>query len=117
MPIPPRRAWAKVGGIRTIVYSNSLVIVMVDRLVRVWFAQSVNGWTSSTRADRRTATRRVVAELPRVLRLLGGDLPELAIGVPRRRLFAVLVIYLRQRGSPESKPVGASTRDATGAES
>ena len=30
--------------------------------------------------------------------------------------FAVLAIYLRQRGSPESKPVGASTSDATGAE-
>lgn len=30
--------------------------------------------------------------------------------------FAVLVVYLRQRGSPESKPVGASIEDATGQE-
>ncbi len=30
--------------------------------------------------------------------------------------FAVLAIYLRQRGSPESKPVGASSRDHTGQE-
>jgi len=29
---------------------------------------------------------------------------------------AVLAIYLRQRGSPESKPVGAPNEDATGAE-
>ena len=30
--------------------------------------------------------------------------------------FAVLAIFLRQRGSPESKPVGASTLDSTGQE-
>lgn len=30
--------------------------------------------------------------------------------------FAVLVIFLRQRGSPESKPVGAPISDATGQE-
>jgi hypothetical protein len=30
--------------------------------------------------------------------------------------FAVLTIFLRQRGSPESKPVGAPTDDATGQE-
>jgi hypothetical protein len=30
--------------------------------------------------------------------------------------FAILTIYLRQRGSPESKPVGAPTGDATGQE-
>ncbi len=30
--------------------------------------------------------------------------------------FAVLTIFLRQRGSPESKPVGAPTGDATGKE-
>ncbi len=30
--------------------------------------------------------------------------------------FAILAVYLRQRGSPESKPVGAPTGDATGEE-
>ncbi|HMI80838.1 MAG TPA: DUF6766 family protein [Solirubrobacterales bacterium] len=30
--------------------------------------------------------------------------------------FTVLAVYLRQRGSPESKPVGAPTHDATGEE-
>lgn len=30
--------------------------------------------------------------------------------------FAILAVYLRQRGSPESKPVGAPTEDATGEE-
>ena len=28
--------------------------------------------------------------------------------------FAILAVYLRQRGSPESKPVGAPAEDATG---
>ena len=30
--------------------------------------------------------------------------------------FAIITIYLRQRGSAESKPVGAPTSDATGQE-
>jgi hypothetical protein len=30
--------------------------------------------------------------------------------------FAVLVIYLRQRGSPESKPLAAASEGATGEE-
>ena len=30
--------------------------------------------------------------------------------------FAIVAVYLRQRGSPESKPVGAPTEDATGKE-
>ncbi|HYH54334.1 MAG TPA: DUF6766 family protein [Solirubrobacterales bacterium] len=30
--------------------------------------------------------------------------------------FVILVVYLRQRGSPEPKPVGARVHDATGQE-
>ena len=35
--------------------------------------------------------------------------PELAVGVPGVGVMVVFTIYLRQRGSPESKPVGAHT--------
>jgi hypothetical protein len=38
--------------------------------------------------------------------LLVPDAAELAVGVPGRGAMAVLSIYLRQRGSPESRPVG-----------
>ncbi len=42
-------------------------------------------------------------------RLLEPQPAELAVGVPRRRVVVALSIYLRERGSPESKPVGEPT--------
>jgi hypothetical protein len=108
--------WARVGGWRTALYSNSLLIVMVMIFLGSWFAQSVTGWTDFN-------AEQVDHGEPKVswLSYLGsstfweGTLENwqsefLAIGS-----FVVLAIYLRQRGSPESKPVGAP-HDATGAE-
>ena len=37
--------WARVGGIRTALYSNSLLIAMALIFLGSWFAQSVTGWT------------------------------------------------------------------------
>ena len=37
--------WARTGGLRTSLYSNSLLIVMAVIFVGSWFAQSVTGWT------------------------------------------------------------------------
>jgi hypothetical protein len=37
--------WAKVGGLRTAIYSNSLIIAMTLIFFGSWFAQSVTGWT------------------------------------------------------------------------
>jgi hypothetical protein len=100
--------WARTGGIRTALYSNSLLIAMAIIFLGSWFAQSVTGWTdfNADQADHGD---------PRVswLTYLGsstfweGTLQNwqsefLAVGS-----FAILAVYLRQRGSPESKPVGA----------
>jgi hypothetical protein len=109
--------WARFGDWRTAVYSNSLIIVMGLIFLGSWFAQSVTGWTEFN--DERALHGEPHASW---LSYVGSSTfwestfqnwqsEFLAVGS-----FAVLTIYLRQRGSPESKPVGASTTDATGAE-
>jgi hypothetical protein len=109
--------WAAVGGLRTAIYSNSLIIIMAVVFVGSWVAQSVTGWTDFNQEQQ-------IHGDPEVswLAYVGSSnfwestfqnwqSEFLAVGS-----FAVLTIFLRQRGSPESKPVGASTRDATGQE-
>ena len=82
-----------------------------DDLVWSWFAQSVVGLERvQRRADRARAAVALVGRLPRVGRLLADDAAELAVRVLAVGSMAVLAIYLRQRGSPESKPVGCPHR-------
>src|SRR4051812_23901671 len=38
-------AWARTRGVRTLLYSNSLLIVMTLIFFGSWFAQSVTGWS------------------------------------------------------------------------
>jgi hypothetical protein len=109
--------WAKAGGIRTTIYSNSVIIVMTLVFLGSWFAQSVTGWTEfnqeqSEHGDPRVSWLGYLGSSQFWESTLQNWQSEfLAVGS-----FAVLVIYLRQRGSPESKPVGAPIHDATGQE-
>ena len=109
--------WARVGGIRTTIYSNSLIIVMSLVFFGCWFAQSVTGWTDfnqeqSAHGDPHVSWLTYLGSSQFWESTLQNWQSEfLAVGS-----FAVLVIYLRQRGSPESKPVGAPIFDATGKE-
>jgi hypothetical protein len=107
--------WAAVGGLRTAIYSNSLIIIMAIVFVGSWFAQSVTGWTDFNQEQQSHGDASVSW-----LSYVGSSTfwestfqnwqsEFLAVGS-----FAVLTIFLRQRGSPESKPVGAPTEDATG---
>jgi hypothetical protein len=110
--------WARLeGGVRRWLYENSLLLVMGLIFLTAWFAQSVSGWTVFN--DEQAAHGEPAVSW---FSYLGNsDFWEatfqnwqsefLAVGS-----FAVLTIYLRQRGSPESKPVGASSRDHTGQE-
>jgi Domain of unknown function (DUF6766) len=109
--------WARVGGLRTALYSNSLIIIMAIVFVGSWFAQSVTGWTDFNQEQESHGEPGVSW-----LSYIGSSTfwegtfqnwqsEFLAVGS-----FAVLTIFLRQRGSPESKPVGAPTDDATGQE-
>jgi hypothetical protein len=110
-------AWARFGDIRTTIYSNSLIIVMALVFIASWFAQSVTGWTEFNNQQSEHGAH-AVSWLSYVgssdfweATLQNWQSEFLAVGS-----FAVLVIFLRQRGSPESKPVGAPTSDATGQE-
>jgi hypothetical protein len=101
-------AWARVKDWRYKVYSNSLLIVMTALFFGSWFAQSVNDWAlyNSEQRDHQEST---VSWLTYIgspdfweKTLQNWQSEFLAVGT-----LAVFTIYLRQRGSPESKPVGA----------
>ncbi|MBA2641825.1 MAG: hypothetical protein H0U82_02705 [Actinobacteria bacterium] len=101
-------SWAKPNDIRTRLYENSLLIMMTLIFFATWLAQSLNNWRQFN-AEHAAHEERTVS-WPRYL--LDPDFWErslqnwqsefLAVGT-----MAVFTIYLRQRGSPESKPVGA----------
>jgi hypothetical protein len=108
--------WARVGGLRTRLYSNSLVIVMGLIWLGSWGVQAVAGRIAynADQFDHQQAALSFVQYAGssdfwnRTLQNWQSEF--LAVGS-----MAVLSIYLRQRGSPESKPVGAP-HDATGVE-
>jgi hypothetical protein len=113
---PDSPGWARLGGWRTRVYSNSLVLLMTTIWVLSWFGQSVTGW-SEFNSEQLTHNEHTVNWLGYLgtadfweSTLQNWQSEFLAVGS-----MAVFSIYLRQRGSPESKPVGAS-HDATGVE-
>lgn len=108
--------WARTGGWRTAVLSNSLLIVMGLIFLVSWLAQSIAGWATYNEA-RLGQLRDPVSWTTYVL---GADFWERTLQNWQSEFLAVgsmvvLSVYLRQRGSPESKPVGAS-HDSTGAE-
>ena len=108
--------WARVGGWRTAVFSVSLGLVMGVLFVLSWLAQSIAG-RSAYNAEQLAQLQDPVSWLDYVgsgdfwNRTLQNWQSELLAVASR----AVLSVYLRQRGSPESKPVGAA-HDATGVE-
>ena len=109
-------SWARTGGLRTRIYSNSLLLVMGTIFALSWLGQSITGRVAYN-AEQLDHQQAAVSWLQYVAtpdfwnRTLQNWQSEfLAIGS-----MAVLSIYLRQRGSPESKPVGAP-HTATGVE-
>jgi hypothetical protein len=108
--------WAKAGGWRLAIYSHSLVLVMAAIWLWSWFAQSVSGWGENN-AERLEHEQQSLSWLGHLgsaefwqTTLQNWQSEFLAVGS-----MAVLAIYLRQRGSPESKPVGCP-HHATSAE-
>jgi uncharacterized protein DUF6766 len=106
--------WARVGGLRTRIYSNSLLLVMGAIWLASWVAQSITS-RSEYNADQLSHQTDPVSWLA----YLGtADFWERTLENWQSEFLAVgsmsiLAVYLRQRGSPESKPVGAS-HEATG---
>jgi hypothetical protein len=113
---PQSPSWAKAKGWRLWLYSNSLGLVMGLLFLLSWLAQSVAG-QAAYNAERLGDLRDPVTWGAYVTspefwdRSLQNWQSELLAVLS----MVVLSIYLRQRGSPESKPVGASHL-ATGVE-
>jgi len=108
--------WAKVEGIRRTLYENSLVLVMTTFWLGTWLAQSVTGLVqyNSERLDHRqdpvSWAHYITTPGFWENTLENWQSEFLAVGS-----MTILAVYLRQRGSPESKPVGAP-HSATGVE-
>lgn len=99
--------WARAGGLRTMVFGNSLLIVMGAIFVLSWLAQSLTG-TVVMNAENAMHGAPPMTWIDYVLsadfwdRTLQNWQSEfLAVGT-----MVAFSIYLRQRGSAESKPVG-----------
>jgi hypothetical protein len=102
-------AWARTGGWRTAVFARSLGLLMLGLFLLTWAASSVAGWAAYNSEQ--------LAELEDPVSWLGylgaadfwnrsfqnWQSEMLAVGS-----MAVFSVYLRQRGSPESKPVGVA---------
>jgi hypothetical protein len=100
-------AWARVGGWRTAVFARSLGLLMGALFLLTWTASSVAGWAAYN-SDQLGNRQDPVSYLG----YLGApdfwnrsfqnwQSEMLAVGS-----MAIFSVYLRQRGSPESKPVG-----------
>jgi hypothetical protein len=107
--------WAKVGGLRRRLYENSLLLVMGAIFFASWAGQSLGNWRTYNE-DRATHDLQAVSWLTYVRlaefwekTLQNWQSEFLAVGT-----MAVFPIYLRQRGSAESKPVGAPHHETPG---
>ncbi|GAA3294824.1 DUF6766 family protein [Streptomyces cinereospinus] len=108
--------WAAATDWRAAVYSRSLGLVMGTIFLLSWLAQSVTG----VAAYNEQQLRQLQAPVSWTDYLSSADFWSRTLQNWQSELLAVasmaiLAIYLRQRGSPESKPVGAS-HSATGVE-
>jgi hypothetical protein len=106
---PDSPTWARVGGWRTRVYENSLLYLMGSIWLASWLAQSFTGW-SEYNSQQLSHEQHTVSWLTYVqsadfweATLQNWQSEFLAVGS-----MVVFSIYLRQRGSPQSKPVGAA---------
>ncbi|MFH8803849.1 DUF6766 family protein [Streptomyces sp. NPDC017936] len=108
--------WAADRGWRQVVYSRSLGLVMGSIFLLSWLAQSVAG----VAAYNEQQLRQLQSPVGWTEYLSSADFWSRTLQNWQSELLAVasmaiLAIYLRQRGSPESKPVGAP-HSATGVE-
>lgn len=89
-------------------YANSLLLVMGAIFLASWFAESVTSWTvfNAEQIDHRQSAvgwgKYLTTPDFWEKSLQNWQSEFLAVGT-----MAIFTVYLRQRGSPESKPVGA----------
>jgi hypothetical protein len=101
--------WARTGGWRTAFFSRSLGVLMGGLFLLTWAASSVAGWAAynSEQLGERMDPVSWVGYLGEAdfwnRSFQNWQSEMLAVGS-----MAVFSVYLRQRGSPESKPVGVA---------
>jgi hypothetical protein len=108
--------WAKLGGWRTAFYSNSLLLIMLTFWILSWFAQLLTGRIeyNAGQFDHQEAALSLWQYAGssdfwnRTLQNWQSEFLAMAS-------MLVFSIWLRQRGSPQSKPVG-EPHTSTGAE-
>lgn len=105
---PDSPHWARVGGLRGQLYSRSLGLVMLVLFVGSWLAQPVTGRLAYNE-ERESAG---LGDLTWGQYVTGPDFWERSLQNWQSEFLAVasmafLAVFLRERGSPESKPVGA----------
>ena len=100
--------WAKAKGLRLWLLSNSLLLVMGLIWVASWFGQSVTGWSvyNAEQIQHEDATVNWLGYIGTAdfweATLQNWQSEFLAVGS-----MVIFSVYLRQRGSSQSKPVGA----------
>jgi hypothetical protein len=100
-------AWARTGDWRTAVFSRSLGLLMGALFLLTWGASGVAGWAAfnSDQLAQRQDPVTVLGYLGQAdfwnRSFQNWQSEMLAVGS-----MAIFSVYLRQRGSPESKPVG-----------
>ena len=100
--------WVRAGGWRTTVFSRSLGMLMGGIFLLTWLASSVAGWAAynneqlGSHADPISWAAYLVEADFWNRSLQNWQSEMLAVGS-----MAIFTVYLRQRGSPESKKVGA----------
>ena len=105
-------AWSRTGGWRTALFSRSLGLLMSVLFLLTWAASSVAGWAAYNAEQ--LGQRQDPVSYTGYLReadfwdrsFQNWQSEMLAVGS-----MAIFAVYLRQRGSPESKPVGAAHAD------
>lgn len=105
---PDSPAGGKVHDWRGLLYSNSLGLLMGFLFIMSWLAQGIAG--GSAYSEERMASLQDPIEFPAYV--LTADFWNRTLQNWQSEFLAVasmvvFAIYLRQRGSPESKPVGA----------
>lgn len=109
-------SWVRRGGWRLAVYSRSLSLVMGAVFLLSWAVQSVTGAVAYSEHQMRDLQDPVDwAQYVMLPDFWGRTLQNWQSEFLAVASMVAFSIYLRERGSPESKPVG-SPHDATGVE-
>jgi len=99
--------WARIGGWRTALFANSLLLVMGAIFLLSWFAQSLSGMAVMNEENAMHGS----AAITWGQYIVSPDFWDRTLQNWQSEFLAVgtmvaFSIYLRQRGSSESKPVG-----------